>query len=166
MKDNHVNMSKWNTYNLIISIVMSYLFHTYTWISYKVSMIAFNNVSSHLAPQVQPAQEPPKKLEVTEVDRITLKPIGPGIQQLEPEGSVHSTSTLGRDSTLGRATTPSFPTSPQSSAGELGCWSLFFFSEIVIYFWCQNCESCFISVSQWFLFVALFVIGSILTTNL
>ena len=34
-----------------------------------------------------------------------LKPIGPGMQTLEPEGS-HSTGTLNR------ATTPSFPTSP------------------------------------------------------
>lgn len=54
--------------------------------------------------------EQQRKLEVTEEDRITLKPIGPGVQQLEPEGS-----TLGRDSTLGRATTPSFPTSPQTA---------------------------------------------------
>ena len=59
----------------------------------------------------------PKKIEVTEEDRITLKPIGPGVQQLEPEGS--HTGTLGRESTtstLGR-TTPSFPT-PVVSAGE------------------------------------------------
>ncbi|XP_052813468.1 tensin-1-like isoform X3 [Mya arenaria] len=68
--------------------------------------------------QQNQANQQPHKLEVTEVDRITLKPIGPGIQQLEPEGSVHSTSTLGRDSTLGRATTPSFPTSPQASAEQ------------------------------------------------
>lgn len=65
----------------------------------------------HEQQRVQQTHVEPKKIEVTEEDRITLKPIGPGVQQLEPEGS-HSGSTLGRDSTLGRATTPSFPTSP------------------------------------------------------
>ncbi|XP_053386052.1 tensin-3-like isoform X4 [Mercenaria mercenaria] len=67
---------------------------------------------------VQQTHVEPKKIEVTEEDRITLKPIGPGVQQLEPEGS-HSGSTLGRDSTLGRATTPSFPTSPVASAEHI-----------------------------------------------
>ncbi|KAL4217472.1 Tensin-3 [Mactra antiquata] len=74
----------------------------------------------HEQQRIQQTQsEAPKKIEVTEEDRITLKPIGPGVQQLEPEGSVHSTSTLGRDSTLGRATTPNFPTSPVASAEHI-----------------------------------------------
>ncbi|KAL8587820.1 hypothetical protein ACOMHN_021038 [Nucella lapillus] len=58
--------------------------------------------------QVQKAHKegpPPKPVSVIEEDRITLRPIGPGMQTLEPETS-HSTSTLNR------ATTPSFPTSP------------------------------------------------------
>lgn len=49
----------------------------------------------------------PKPVKVIEEERINLRPIGPGMQTLEPETS-HSTSTLN----LNRAATPSFPTSP------------------------------------------------------
>ena len=101
---------------------------------YKMSFIVsyrslYNLISSlgniHIF-QVQQAQseaQPQKKIEVTEEDRITLKPIGPGVQQLEPEGS--HTGTLGRESTtstLGR-TTPSFPT-PIVSAGKVLCFTM------------------------------------------
>ncbi|KAK7111998.1 hypothetical protein V1264_011522 [Littorina saxatilis] len=60
--------------------------------------------------QVQKQEAPaPKPVSVIEEDRITLKPIGPGMQTLEPEATHSSTSTLNR------ATTPSFPTSPGGS---------------------------------------------------
>ncbi|XP_076459014.1 tensin-3-like isoform X4 [Babylonia areolata] len=55
--------------------------------------------------QTQKEGPPPKPVSVVEEDRITLRPIGPGMQTLEPE-TTHSTSTLNR------AATPSFPTSP------------------------------------------------------
>ncbi|XP_070186091.1 tensin-3-like isoform X8 [Littorina saxatilis] len=63
----------------------------------------WDNVYSQVQKQEAPA---PKPVSVIEEDRITLKPIGPGMQTLEPEATHSSTSTLNR------ATTPSFPTSP------------------------------------------------------
>ncbi|CAG5130760.1 unnamed protein product, partial [Candidula unifasciata] len=49
------------------------------------------------------APEPPRVKEIEE-DRIILRPIGPGVQTLEPE-NLHT-------GTLGRPSTPGFPTAP------------------------------------------------------
>lgn len=48
-----------------------------------------------------------------EEDRFSLRPIGPGMQPLEPEGI--------QTGTLPRSTTPSFPVSPVSTAGTFDC---------------------------------------------
>ncbi|XP_071112259.1 tensin-3-like isoform X3 [Haliotis cracherodii] len=55
--------------------------------------------------QIQRSEQgpPPKQIREVEEDRIMLRPIGPGVQTLEPEGHT---------GTLGRPTTPGFPTSP------------------------------------------------------
>ncbi|CAC5391765.1 TNS [Mytilus coruscus] len=50
----------------------------------------------------------PKHINVVEEDRFSLRPIGPGMQPLEPEGI--------QTGTLPRSTTPSFPVSPVSTA--------------------------------------------------
>ncbi|OWF49223.1 Tensin-1 [Mizuhopecten yessoensis] len=57
------------------------------------------------------APPPPKQISVVEEDKISLRPIGPGVQTLEPEGM----GTMGRSG----ATTPSFPVSPVASADLL-----------------------------------------------
>ena len=62
-------------------------------------------VQKEKTPEREPGP-PPKPVGVIEEDRIILKPIGPGMQTLEPENTHASTSTLNR------ATTPSFPISP------------------------------------------------------
>ena len=49
-------------------------------------------------------QKPEPRVKEIEEDRIMLRPIGPGMQTLEPE-SAHT-------GTLGRPTTPGFPTAP------------------------------------------------------
>ncbi|XP_060075755.1 uncharacterized protein LOC132555421 [Ylistrum balloti] len=56
------------------------------------------------------APPPPKQISVVEEDKISLRPIGPGVQTLEPEGM----GTMGRSG----ATTPSFPVSPVASAEQ------------------------------------------------
>ena len=61
-----------------------------------VKRVCFMNVQDQLAP---PQAPPPE----TEEEVVSLQPIGPGLQNLEPEGS---TSTLGRPA---RSPTPSFP---------------------------------------------------------
>ncbi|XP_029639798.1 tensin-2 isoform X16 [Octopus sinensis] len=53
----------------------------------------------------QVPKEPPLEVREIEEDRISLRPIGPGVQTLEPDSM----------STLGRPTTPAFPVSPASS---------------------------------------------------
>ena len=63
-----------------------------------------------LQQQVQPPVSPPRQLRTVEEDRFSLRPIGPGVTPLEPEGGVST-------GTLNRATTPSFPVSPVASAG-------------------------------------------------
>ncbi|XP_021356075.1 uncharacterized protein LOC110452090 isoform X15 [Mizuhopecten yessoensis] len=57
------------------------------------------------------APPPPKQISVVEEDKISLRPIGPGVQTLEPEGM----GTMGRSG----ATTPSFPVSPVASAEQI-----------------------------------------------
>ncbi|XP_062583905.1 tensin-1-like isoform X3 [Saccostrea cucullata] len=56
----------------------------------------------------------PKTSRTVEEDRFSLRPIGPGMQPLEPEGSPTSVGTLNRSTTpsFPTATTPSFPVSP------------------------------------------------------
>ncbi|KAK6166364.1 hypothetical protein SNE40_023079 [Patella caerulea] len=56
-------------------------------------------------------QPAPKKISVIEEDRISLQPIGPGVQVLEPE--------TGSTNTLNRPLTPGFPTSPGSGGGHI-----------------------------------------------
>ncbi|ESO86284.1 hypothetical protein LOTGIDRAFT_167326 [Lottia gigantea] len=66
-------------------------------------------------------QPAPKKISVIEEDRISLQPIGPGVQVLEPETG--STSTLNRPSTPGFPTspvTPPFPVSPRTPYANAG----------------------------------------------
>ncbi|XP_052079085.1 uncharacterized protein LOC127717479 isoform X8 [Mytilus californianus] len=53
----------------------------------------------------------PKHINVVEEDRFSLRPIGPGMQPLEPEGI--------QTGTLPRSTTPSFPVSPVSTAEQV-----------------------------------------------
>ncbi|GAB1606464.1 tensin-1-like isoform X6 [Argonauta hians] len=53
----------------------------------------------------QVPKEQPLEVREIEEDRISLRPIGPGVQTLEPDSM----------STLGRPTTPAFPVSPASS---------------------------------------------------
>ncbi|XP_052719179.1 tensin-3-like isoform X3 [Crassostrea angulata] len=56
----------------------------------------------------------PKTSRTVEEDRFSLRPIGPGMQPLEPEGSPTNVGTLNRSTTpsFPTATTPSFPVSP------------------------------------------------------
>ncbi|XP_041374710.1 tensin-1-like isoform X3 [Gigantopelta aegis] len=65
----------------------------------------WDNVNaSNVYSQIQKSEgPPPKQIHEIEEDRIMLRPIGPGVQTLEPE--THT-------GTLGRPTTPGFPTSP------------------------------------------------------
>lgn len=67
-----------------------------------------------------PPKESPREITEIEEDRIILRPIGPGVQTLEPDNM----------STLGRPTTPAFPVSPASSVGKLFAFFLFNFSSI------------------------------------
>ncbi|XP_048774490.1 tensin-1-like isoform X4 [Ostrea edulis] len=56
----------------------------------------------------------PKTSRTVEEDRFSLRPIGPGMQPLEPEGSPTNVGTLNRSTTpsFPTATTPSFPVTP------------------------------------------------------
>ncbi|VDI75712.1 tensin [Mytilus galloprovincialis] len=71
---------------------------------------SWDNVSPHvIVDQHQEIAAPrPKHINVVEEDRFSLRPIGPGMQPLEPEGI--------QTGTLPRSTTPSFPISPVSTA--------------------------------------------------
>ena len=72
----------------------------------EISVLLMYIWQSQVQQKSQSEAPGPQPVKVVEEDRITLKPIGPGMQTLEPEGTHHSTGTLSR------ATTPGFPTSP------------------------------------------------------
>lgn len=75
----------------------------------------FEYLENNFFQQRQEIQAPrPKHINVVEEDRFSLRPIGPGMQPLEPEGI--------QTGTLPRSTTPSFPVSPVASAGMFYSW--------------------------------------------
>lgn len=94
-----------------VKLIMIILyFHLFILYIEQIKLICIF-VTFYFKNQVQTPAVPPKQISVVEEDRFSLRPIGPGVQPLEPEGGSQS-------GTLGRATTPSFPVSPVASAGK------------------------------------------------